>query len=279
LIFTVLLALGYVAGAQTQMVRLTRYEGRNITGVNVSNSFRVAIYPSENTSAQVVIPAAYEEFLIFEIDSRGVVKIGLRSGYDRVDRGRNNRNTPQLRATVYLPTLETLNISGASKVIAQSKEFHSDNTSIKIGGTSHLWDLTLVSAGCVTMDCSGASGFRGILNAREIRSELSGTSDVTLTVCADKGTFKLSGASGLRIKQSGNIGDLSVECTGASHFRGQPLAANSANLKSSGASSVETGNISGSLDAEASGASSIRYSGSPAHLNVRSSSASSIRKR
>ena len=77
-LLSVLLAAGCVAlHAETPMVRQTRFEGRNITGVVAGSSFNVEVYQSDTTRAIVEIPAELREFLIFQIDGQGVVTLGF----------------------------------------------------------------------------------------------------------------------------------------------------------------------------------------------------------
>lgn len=72
-LLSVLLAAGCVAlHAETPMVRQTRFEGRNITGVVAGSSFNVEVYQSDTTRAIVEIPAELQEFLIFQIDAARV---------------------------------------------------------------------------------------------------------------------------------------------------------------------------------------------------------------
>ena len=65
----VLLLVGSVASAQTRMVRLTRYEGRSITGVSASGAFDVRLIRSDETRAVVEIDERHEPMLRFEIDT------------------------------------------------------------------------------------------------------------------------------------------------------------------------------------------------------------------
>lgn len=106
----VLLLVGSVASAQTRMVRLTRYEGRSITGVSASGAFDVRLIRSDETRAVVEIDERHEPMLRFEIDTCGVVHVGMDGGV-RIDSRHAKR-----RLYLYLSDLAYIRASGASDV-------------------------------------------------------------------------------------------------------------------------------------------------------------------
>lgn len=62
---------------QDNMIRLTRFAGRNISGVSASSGFRVEVRESSSTSVEIVMPAEWQQYLTCELTSDGVVQLGL----------------------------------------------------------------------------------------------------------------------------------------------------------------------------------------------------------
>ncbi|MGD9889763.1 MAG: head GIN domain-containing protein [Dehalococcoidia bacterium] len=105
---------------------------------------------------------------------------------------------------------------------------------------------------------------------------ISGASTVTVTgVDVDEMNLRASGASTLRV--SGIAGDVKAEASGASRMRLEDLAAETADVDATGASTIEV-TVSDRLTGSASGASTITYAGNP-EVSVRASGASSVRQR
>jgi hypothetical protein len=77
---------------------------------------------------------------------------------------------------------------------------------------------------------------------------------------------------------TGSVGQLNVEASGASDFKGFDLAVDFCTAKASGASDIKI-TVNKELSAEASGASDVRYKGSGLIRDIKTSGASSISKR
>ena len=65
LVLLLLLLSGQWLTAQEKMVRLTRFEGADITGVIAASAFKVELYQGEETRAEVEIPAEVESKIGF----------------------------------------------------------------------------------------------------------------------------------------------------------------------------------------------------------------------
>jgi len=264
---TLILFAGTLA-AQIRMVRLTRFEGKNITGVWASSAFDVELIRSQNTSAIVEIDAEHEKDLVFELDAQGVVKVGLRPGI-RTDHS-------VLRARIHLNDLQCISASGASD-ISCSGSFESAGTSIRLSGASGLDALNLTSTGKVEITCSGASDMKeATIRYSEMRITLSGASDAEISGHGDRMNCELSGASHLRA--DGETDDVMLRVSGASGFSAPDLTVKNAKIEATSASNVDFGEIEGKLTARGSGASTIVYRGNPCESLFSASSASSIRK-
>lgn len=274
-----LLTLSCSLSAQTSMVRLTRFEGQNIRGIDANSGFRVEIYPSDSTYALVELPKDMEEYLVFTINSQGTVKIGLdypgfsRRNVDRFFRKKNRGDF--LRAKVYMKSLDRVVVSGGSNLNGNG-HFKASDTFIITGSGSRVTGIDIESRNLFSMESSSGSGFEGKVSANEFKAEFHSASRNDLEIQANKAEFDLSSAA--RADVRGHADDLDVEAYSSAQFAGGGLTARKAELESSSAANITVGEIAESLDVEANSASVIRYSGSPAHLNVRSSSAASVRK-
>lgn len=158
------------------------------------------------------------------------------------------------------------------------------------GGTLHLgyknngWnknrktvDISITMPALEGVDFSGASKanvarFSGV---KTMDIEVSGASQVTMSLAAPKVTVDLSGASSLTLTGEGDV--LTGDVSGASSFKGRDFSAKTVNIDASGASSAAVV-ASNTVNAEASGASSIRYSGGAKDVHSSTSGASSVKR-
>ena len=127
-----LLVPGIALAAQTQMVRLTRFEGKPIVGVAASGSFNVELIRSDRTYAVVEVNAEYEDILLFELDGRGVVTVGFRTNAPL-----RFENNLVCRARIYLPHPEFIHGSGAASIVC-SGGFESNALQIELNGAAKL---------------------------------------------------------------------------------------------------------------------------------------------
>ena len=245
----VLLLVGSVASAQTRMVRLTRYEGRSITGVSASGAFDVRLIRSDETRAVVEIDERHEPMLRFEIDTCGVVHVGMDGGV-RIDSRHAKR-----RLYLYLSDLAYIRASG---------------------GASDLGGLELAAAGVVSVEAGGSSDIDASVRCRELNGTFSGASDIVLSGFSGNLYCDLSGASDMKV--SGAAGIVSVKCSGASDFDAAGLVTQSCRAEASAASRIALGPVEKELSADSGGASSITYRGNPSLGSVVHSSASSVRQ-
>ncbi|OJV21196.1 MAG: DUF2807 domain-containing protein [Dyadobacter sp. 50-39] len=158
------------------------------------------------------------------------------------------------------------------------------------GGTFHLgyknhgWnknrktvEVSLTMPALDGVDFSGASKanvarFSGV---RSMEIEVSGASQVTMSLAAPKVSVDLSGASSLTLTGEGDV--LTGDVSGASSLKGRDFSAKTVNIDALGASSAAV-LASNTVNAEASGASSIRYSGGARDIHSSTSGASSVKR-
>ncbi|WP_302802834.1 GIN domain-containing protein [Alistipes ihumii] len=267
----VLLLVGSVALAQTRMVRLTRYEGWPITGVSASgafDAFDVWLIRSDETRAVVEINEQLEPMLRFEIDSCGVVHVGM-------DGIRGDIHDVRWRLYLYLNDLTYIRASGASDVDCVGL-FESGDVRIELGGASDLRGLELAAAGVVSIEARESSDIDASVRCRELNGTFSGASDAVLSGFSGNLYCNLSGDSDMKV--SGTAGIVSVKCSGVSDFDGAGLVTQSCRAEASAASRIALGPVEKELSANSSGVSSITYRGNPSLGSVVHSSTSSVRQ-
>ena len=100
---------------QDGMIRLTRFAGRNISGVSASSGFSVEVRESNSTSVEIAMPAEWQQYLTCELTPDGVVQLGLDTR--RLSGSRGLRiNKGQLTAVVSLPKFSQLKCSSGAVI-------------------------------------------------------------------------------------------------------------------------------------------------------------------
>lgn len=211
-------------------------EVRNVSGfhaIKVSNA--IDLYLSQSNTEAVAVSASetkYRDRIRTEVEN-GVLKIWF-------DHDNNwklwNTEKKKLKAYVSFKTLDKLVASGACDVTVDG----------------------VIRTNSLVINLSGASDFKGAIEANTIDIAQSGASDATVT--------------------GGRVTNLKVEVFGASDFNGYGLTAETCEARATGASDIKI-NVSKELTARASGASSVSYKGSGVVRSMQSSGASSINKR
>ena len=158
-------------------------------------------------------------------------------------------------ATINLPDLHRLSLSGASKAYVGDFSF-SHSMDFDLSGASHM-DISSMETGDTHFELSGASHASGSIEMAD-------------------GRFNLSGASSVDLEGSGD--DVSIEASGASRVELADLPVTDATVNLSGASRA-TINSSGRLDCDLSGASTLSYIGNPTIGNINTSGGSTIRQK
>ncbi len=243
------------------------FEGERITGIDASSSFDVVLVKSNRTKAVVEINSALESYVKISRDGSGVVSIGMHNVSDR--EWRNFNRLPErertIRLTLYLPSLNTIRLSGATD-ITSNDTFTGENVDIQLSGASDIMGDLSISSARVKLQCSGASDASLVLPAtRDLVVIASGACDVD--IAANGLTYSKLGASGasdITIKGDGEGGDWTA--SGASSIKGDDFVAKELTVNANGASSARV-NVTGTLTTRTSGASSIRYAGNPASIN------------
>lgn len=208
-------------------------EVRNVSSFNaiqLSNAFSVIITQGAEEGLAV---SANNKDEIANIKTKvegGILKIW----YDSDKKW--SRNNTKLKAYISVKTLESIKASGACDV--------------KIEGTLNAQNLNI--------DLGGASDISGNLNVSgQLKVDLSGASDLTITGLAD---------------------NMDVDVNGASELKAYNFTVSNCSIEASGASSVQI-TVDKELSAQLSGASSVRYKGTAVIKDIKTSGASSISRK
>jgi hypothetical protein len=231
-----------VAGSGNIITRT--FDLTNFSQVEVTNAFEIELTRADSYSVSIT---AYENLFDHMNISRSgdTLNIKMKPG--------TYTNT-NLKATVSLPQLKRLTLSGAAHGSAKGFQSNQDFQLVESGASTLEVDI---QAGNTTINNSGASKTTGLLRAQDIDVEVSGASSVDL-------------------EGSGN--NLKLTASGASTANLPDFALQNANVNFSGASRG-TINVTGSLDVELSGASALNYSGNPSLGRVNVTGASSLNQK
>lgn len=155
--------------ARRPLVRLTRYEGAAITGVEARHLFRVDLVRSEQTRAVVEVDTELEQYLRFELTDDGTVVVDLdlpegeRRRFD--DRVRDTWHGRTLHLTLYLPELHRVALSDMSRLTAEGA-FTGGEVALSTRDMSRIDSLDL-AADSVVLRCTDMS--RAVLRCRTER--------------------------------------------------------------------------------------------------------------
>jgi len=222
------------------------FDYRDFTKVVAGYAFNVDISKADSYLVRISTDDNMYEYL--DVSQQGdTLRIGLKPNY-RYDYSKITR-----KATITLPDLETLELSGASKANVGVGFSSTHAVDFKLSGASNL-DISSMKTGNTNFELSGASKASGNIEMAN-------------------GSFDLSGASSLELQ--GSAADIDIEASGASHFKLSDLSVVDAEVNLSGASGA-TINASGRLDGNLSGASKLSYVGNPTLGSISTSGGSTI---
>ncbi|MFC1903922.1 GIN domain-containing protein [Chloroflexota bacterium] len=221
------------------------FDYRDFTKIEAGYAFSIDVAKADSYLVRITVDDNLYEYL--DISKQGdTLHIGLKPNYNY------NYSNITRKATINLPDLEKLELSGASK--AKVNSFSS----------SHAMDF----------DLSGASNADiSIMKAGNTNFNLSGASKVSGNIEMGNGKFDLSGASSLELE--GSAKDVDIQASGASHVELADFSVMDADINLSGASDTIV-NANGRLDGDLSGASRLIYMGNPTLGSISASGGSTI---
>ena len=220
------------------------FDYRDFTKIEAGYAFDIEIIKADSYLVRITVNDNLYEYL--DISKQGdTLHIGLKPN--------NNYINITRKATINLPDLEKLGLSGASKANVGGGFSSSHAVEFDLSGASNA-DISSMKAGNTNIELSGASKASGSIEMAD-------------------GRFDLSGASSLELEGSAN--DIDIEASGASHVKLSNFSAVDAEVNLSGASNA-TVNVSGRLDGDLSGSSKLNYIGNPTLGSISASGSSTI---
>ena len=228
-------------GVAQEQVKISRFQGERVTGLDISGAFDITIRQGEDTGVTLSIPSHYEDNLVFE-NWGGTVKVGFKG------RIKKHSKNEKFTAEIVCSSLEEVLLSGACKLKGTGDDLS--------GAATAVWDGNFKVVKIGKIDLSGASQLQLNVEVPEVEVEISGAAKLALTGEADSGEIELSGASKANLE----------------NFVLKNLA-----LATSGASNASV-NVTETLGVEASGAAHVSYSGNP-KVTSHVSGAASLKQR
>ena len=254
------------------------YKVRNFDGLDIAWMYRVELTRSSHYAVSVDAPEFVIPYLRIEVRN-GVLCMDVRDMPRDVKRKmENGRN--EVRASVSMPELVSLRMSGAASLTANDEFQHkNDSFTMRLSGAASARGLS-VRAADADIESSGAAKFdlpgdfdrmdlemSGAANGRLESSpkaaelELSGSAKLAWDGKAGKVDILASGAAGVQLE--GSATDIRVNGSGAARIDAAKAPARTVSVQLSGAAKCDI-DVRESLDANLSGAAACRYHGTDA---------------
>lgn len=271
----IIAAATFSAIAQNTLTK--EYNFGKITSIDASSIYEIEVIQGNSPTVKVVYEEYFKDRLIVKYYN-GKLELDLKSV-----NGRDNHRTHEgIKVYLQMPTIEELELSGASSLKA-SGAFKTNELEIDLSGASSISGL-VISGNELSLDCSGAStlNLKGDFNT--VEADVSGASTVTLNGNSNKFEGEFSGATTARV--TGTQKNTNITCSGASNLTltgetdyMKSVTSGASNLKAqeftskdgyaqvSGASNAKI-RCTGNLKILVSKASKLTYFGNPNIINL-----------
>ena len=255
------------------------YPLNDFEGLDVSWIFHVELTQAPDYKVEVEAPDFVIPYLLVKVRGNNLV-LGV-SGMPSDVRRKMERGNYKVNATVHMPELSNVEMSGASKMIA-SGNFQTGRFVMELSGATAVRGLQM-TANYGILECSGASKYemKGQLKTVKINLsgaskgtmesdgddldvDLSGSAKLDLTGTYDKADMELSAATHVQVK--GDLDILRLSGSGAAKADLTECPANDVWVELSGASSARIVALE-KLGVHLSGAASCHYKAGE-HLQV-----------
>lgn len=258
--------------------KLTKeYKFGKITSIEASSVYDIEVTQGNSGTVKVVYDEFFKDRLMVNYIN-GKLNLEVASTKMR----NNNRNIKGIKVYLQMPTIENLDLSGASSLKA-SGSFQTDELDIETSGASSISGL-VISGNDLSLDCSGASTLNLKGDFKTIEAEISGASEIVLNSNSTVFEGEFSGAS--TVKVYGDHKNTDVVCsgasnltlegktdyiksvtTGASNLKAQEFTALNGYAQVSGASNAKV-RCTGDLKIMVGRASKLTYYGNPNIINL-----------
>lgn len=258
--------------------KLTKeYKFGKITSIEASSVYDIEVTQGNSGTVKVVYDEIFKDRLMVNYIN-GKLNLEVASTKMR----NNNRNIEGIKVYLQMPTIENLDLSGASSLKAMGS-FKTDELDVELSGASSISGL-VISGNDLSLDCSGASTLNLKGDFKTIEAEISGASEIVLNSNSTVFEGEFSGAS--TVKVYGDHKNTDVVCsgasnltlegktdyiksvtTGASNLKAQEFTALNGYAQVSGASNAKV-RCTGDLKIMVGRASKLTYYGNPNIINL-----------
>ena len=258
--------------------KLTKeYKFGKITSIEASSVYDIEVTQGNSGTVKVVYDEFFKDRLMVNYIN-GKLNLEVASTKMR----NNNRNIEGIKVYLQMPTIEGLDLSGASSLKAMGS-FKTDELDVELSGASSISGL-VISGNDLSLDCSGASTLNLKGDFKTIEAEISGASEIVLNSNSTVFEGEFSGAS--TVKVYGDHKNTDVVCsgasnltlegktdyiksvtTGASNLKAQEFTALNGYAQVSGASNAKV-RCTGDLKIMVGRASKLTYYGNPNIINL-----------
>ena len=258
--------------------KLTKeYKFGKITSIEASSVYDIEVTQGNSGTVKVVYDEFFKDRLMVNYIN-GKLNLEVASTKMR----NNNRNIEGIKVYLQMPTIEDLDLSGASSLKAMGS-FKTDELDVELSGASSISGL-VISGNDLSLDCSGASTLDLKGDFKTIEAEISGASEIVLNSNSTVFEGEFSGAS--TVKVYGDHKNTDVVCsgasnltlegktdyiksvtTGASNLKAQEFTALNGYAQISGASNAKV-RCTGDLKIMVGRASKLTYYGNPNIINL-----------
>ncbi len=258
--------------------KLTKeYKFGKITSIEASSVYDIEVTQGNSGTVKVVYDEFFKDRLMINYIN-GKLNLEVASTKMR----NNNRNIEGIKVYLQMPTIEELDLSGASSLKAMGS-FQTDELDVELSGASSISGL-VISGNDLSLDCSGASTLNLRGDFKTIEAEISGASEIVLNSNSTVFEGEFSGAS--TVKVYGDHKNTDVVCsgasnltlegktdyiksvtTGASNLKAQEFTALNGYAQVSGASNAKV-RCTGDLKIMVGRASKLTYYGNPNIINL-----------
>ena len=190
--------------------KLTKeYKFGKITSIEASSVYDIEVTQGNSGTVKVVYDEFFKDRLMVNYIN-GKLNLEVASTKMR----NNNRNIEGIKVYLQMPTIEELDLSGASSLKAMGS-FKTDELDVELSGASSISGL-VISGNDLSLDCSGASTLNLKGDFKTIEAEISGASEIVLNSNSTVFEGEFSGAS--TVKVYGDHKNTDVVCSGASNL-------------------------------------------------------------
>ena len=213
------------------------YQLRGFDGLNIGWTYKVELNCASRYGVTVEAPDFIFPYLKVEVRNGILVLDTKELPRDIRRKIEALSRSGEIRATVSMPELTTLSMSGASQLTTQDEFRHrNDHFSMRLSGATNVRGLSVKAVEAV-IECSGAAKFNITGEFDRVDLELSGAANGTLAASPKMAQLELSGA--VKLFWKGNLGKTEIQAAGAvsAEIEG---AVNELKLDGSGAAKVKT---------------------------------------